>query len=152
MTDRDALIKRFMDKVQPEPMSGCWLWVGSLNGDGYGQFSIKGKSISAHRFSYMEFVGPIPDGLHLDHICRVRCCANPAHLEPVTNQENSIRGAKHGTYGKAQRDKTHCANGHPYAGDNLRFRPDTGYRICRTCDNSRKTVDGMKKKMEAAYV
>lgn len=79
----------------PEPNSGCWLWVGSVTGPGYGQISNpdrRGKPLLAHRVSYELHVGPIPEGFDLDHLCRVRCCINPRHLDPVTRRENLRRG------------------------------------------------------------
>lgn len=78
----------FQAHIHHEPNSGCWLWAGADNGGGYGKF--RGKY--AHRVSYEMRNGAIPEGLHLDHLCRVPCCVNPDHLEPVTNQENARRG------------------------------------------------------------
>lgn len=90
---RSPLLDRFMEKVSPEPNSGCWLWLGSEWGKGYGSFVIeRGKGCQAHRAAYELFVGPIPEGLQLDHKCRVHICVNPDHLEPVTQRENTIRG------------------------------------------------------------
>ncbi len=87
----------------------------------------------AHRFAYELTVGPIPKGLTIDHVrergCILELCCNPAHLEPVTLQENLLRG---GTFQAANAAKTHCPRGHPYAGGNLYVRPD-GSRRCRTC-------------------
>lgn len=84
------LPQRFWDKVRLEP-SGCWLWTANTN-RGYGNFTVAGKTRKAHRISYQTFVGAIPDGLALDHLCRVRACVNPSHLEPVTWAENVRRG------------------------------------------------------------
>ena len=83
----------FLSKVSPEPTSGCWLWTGGLEEKGYAVLckpNWKGHR-AAHRFSYETFVGPIPDGLQIDHKCRVRSCVNPDHLEPVTSAENNRR-------------------------------------------------------------
>lgn len=125
---RPSLEERFWNKVMPEPNSGCWLWDASTTPDGYGKFVVNGNLQPAHRFSYELNVGKIPEGLHLDHLCRVPQCVNPDHLEPVTRSENVRRGkcvALHVF-------KTHCPHGHEYAGDNLYVNPD-GRRICRTC-------------------
>lgn len=72
--------------------TGCWIWLGELNRNGYGRVCVKGKRPVAHRHVYETLVGPIPEGLLLDHLCRVRCCVNPSHLEPVTPKENTLRG------------------------------------------------------------
>jgi hypothetical protein len=71
----------------------CWLWKGALNA-GYGAFSYRGKTIGAHRVSYRHWIGTPPKGLHLDHLCGVRNCVNPWHLQPVTPRENIRRGSK----------------------------------------------------------
>lgn len=133
-------LDRFMAKVMPEPNSGCWLWMGWVNTEGYGQFGASGRSMGAHRWGYIALAGAIPAGLQLDHKCRVRCCVNPAHLEPVTNQENARRGALFGTMGKANAAKTHCRHGHSLAGDGaLVRRQKTGVRrrcvLCRQMQN-----------------
>lgn len=86
-----TVIERFMDKVSQEPNSGCWLWTAALNRHGYGAFSVLGKTKLAHRVGYELLVGAIPDELALDHLCSVVSCVNPAHLEPVTDAENTRR-------------------------------------------------------------
>lgn len=121
----------FDEKVHVEPNSGCWLWAGSTR-DGYGRFLHDGRFVQAHRWSYERVIGAVPEGLQLDHLCRTRCCVNPAHLEPVTLEENVRRGL----VGEHNRRKTACPQGHAYADDNLRRRP-SGHRRCRECDNSR---------------
>jgi hypothetical protein len=73
-------------------MDECWIWVGRLNRNGYGRVRTPEGEMMAHRTSYEAHVGPIPDGLLLDHVCRVRCCVRPSHLEPVTHRENTLRG------------------------------------------------------------
>ena len=106
----------------------CWLWTGRLRKDGYANFSFEGRHVLAHRFAYELEIGPIPDGLTLDHLCRVRHCVRPDHLEPVTQAEN----VKRGQTGWHNKLKTHCKNGHPFNETNTTIPPD-GYRRCRLC-------------------
>ena len=89
----DELDPRVVAKLMFEPMSGCWLWTASLGTYGYGSVRFGGQSRGAHRFVYEALVGPVPDGLDLDHLCRNRACVNPDHLEPVTRRVNALRGA-----------------------------------------------------------
>lgn len=84
----------YSDKILPEPNSGCWFWVGGLSGRGYGViYRKRGRNVRAHRVAVEMTKGPIPDGMVLDHLCRVHCCVNPDHLEAVTQGENVRRGA-----------------------------------------------------------
>lgn len=132
---------RFWDKVIPEPMSGCWLWVGGWGGhygecgSAYGVFRVGklalplGKEpVTAHRVTYHVLIGHVPEGKELDHKCRVRCCCNPVHLEPVTPRENGLRGK--GVAAENARSET-CPRRHPY--DAVRFRDDLPRRICSAC-------------------
>lgn len=119
--------ERFWPKVDAD--GDCWLWTGSQAGGGYGWFmGGKGKSIPAHRWAYEHLIGEVPEGLDLDHLCRVRRCVNPDHLEPVTRHVNVIRGAG----GKLNAAKTHCPAGHEYADSNL-IIDSKGRRRCRIC-------------------
>lgn len=120
---------RALEMYVPEPNSGCWLWIGSYAKTGYGMVN----TYLAHRVIYQALVGPIPESTpHLDHLCRVRCCVNPAHLEPVTPKENAIRGV--GFAGHHHR-ATCCPKGHPYDTENTVWRKtDRGLqRSCRIC-------------------
>lgn len=110
--------------------SGCWLFTGCTKPDGYGRFFYEGKQALAHRVGYEHFVGPIPAGLSLDHLCRVRNCVNPAHLEPVTHAENVKRGIGPTAINAT---KTHCVHGHPFDEANTYIHPTRGDRTCRAC-------------------
>jgi hypothetical protein len=96
LDNRTPASERFWQYVHPEPNTGCWLWSGSTSTGGYGYIldyeGAAKKAMRAHRWAYEKLRGPIPDGLHLDHLCRVRCCVNPDHLEAVTSGENTRRG------------------------------------------------------------
>jgi hypothetical protein len=122
------IIERFLARYEPEPNSGCWLWIGSVSGHGYGRFHSGKVSFAAHRFSYEVSRGHIPEQLELDHLCRVRMCVNPSHLEPVPHRENVLRG--HG-FAAIHAKKNACVSGHPLDG---RY---AGRRRCRTCDRMR---------------
>ena len=102
----------------------CWTWEGKRDCLGYGLCHFAGEWF-AHRVAYRLAVGPVPDGLELDHLCRNTSCANPAHLEPVTGAENIRRAVL------ARRERPHCANGHPYTAASLYVL--RGQRFCRTC-------------------
>ena len=119
--------------VRVDKSDSCWLWVGGRDGDGYGELKAGRKKIMAHRFAYEILVGPIPDSLTLDHLCRVRVCVNPDHLEPVTSVINVMRGESPWAINAR---KTHCVRGHLLEGSNLCERKD-GRRECRTCTRQR---------------
>lgn len=129
---RKEPIDRFMEKVRLDE-NGCVFWASTTSLNGYGQFWDGRRLVYAHRWAYEYFKGPIPDGLQLDHLCRNRNCANPAHLEPVTQRENIRRGDA----GAHLSAKTHCPQGHEYAGANLYVRPRGG-RDCRICRADRQ--------------
>lgn len=116
----------------------CWLWTAYKDKDGYGKFGINNKTFMAHRFSYEYFIGKIPDGFQIDHLCRVRNCVNPDHLEPVTPKENTNRG----NIAEYQKIKTHCPSGHEYSGKNNR-----GERICHKCINEKSKTYYYNKKL-----
>lgn len=109
--------------------TSCWLWQGATAKDGYGRFWLRGHLVLSHRLAYELLVGPIPEGLTIDHLCRTRSCGNPLHLEPVTNKENIMRGEGVGV--KASH-AIHCPKGHPYDLFNTFFCAD-GSRQCREC-------------------
>jgi len=135
--NEETRVRRFWERVHKT--DGCWLWTGALNDEGYG--AVRGpnkKNTRAHRFAYEITVGPIPPGLTLDHLCRTRNCVNPAHLEPVTNKENLLRGE--GWAAKNAR-KTHCVHGHEFTPDNIYTIPGRTWRECRKC----RYINGARK-------
>lgn len=115
--------ERFFEKVYMT--SECWPWLGNCTHDGYGRLG----GVLAHRISYERFVGAIPDGFEIDHLCRNRACVRPDHLELVTHRENMIRRAQL---------VTHCPRGHEYTPENTYFQRIAGGRVCRQCDRDRK--------------
>jgi hypothetical protein len=145
---KTRLLKR-VDKSGPIPESRpelgpCWLWLGSLDEDGYGHICRGGRcgsKTTAHRASFEAHVGIVPNGLQLDHLCRVRRCVNPDHLEPVTCAVNIARGKT----GESNRLKSHCRNGHPYDQKNTYFY--NGSRYCRACCATRRRVRDASRKL-----
>ena len=121
--------KRFEKKIVPVPLAGCWLWDAACMKNGYGVFGLGREVFPAHRVAWMMLHGPIPDGHHLDHLCSVRSCVNPAHLEPVPQAENNRRTVARGRHGGSL--KTHCPRGHEYSIENTRVYQ--GRRFCREC-------------------
>jgi hypothetical protein len=123
---RRPIIDRALEKLA-EDQNGCWIYHGALNEHGYGiVFRARGVSQAyVHRITYEYFVGEIPAGLQLDHLCRVRRCANPYHLEPVTGRVNSGRGAR--------ALRTHCKYGHEYTPENTVARPVPYGGFARRC-------------------
>lgn len=122
-----SILERFEKKVQHIPESGCWIWSGYLCNKGYGIFWFDGGAKKAHRISYELYVGQIPAGMVVDHVCRERSCVNPEHLRPVTSRENTHAD---GSIAPAKRNsqKTTCPKcGGPYSTDSR------GGRICRPC-------------------
>ncbi|WP_399559394.1 HNH endonuclease signature motif containing protein [Streptomyces chartreusis] len=138
--------ERFWAKVKKTET--CWLWTGAKTVAGYGQFTTAGRTDGAHRWAYEHLVGPIPAGLHIDHLCRTPACVNPAHLEPVTPRENNLRGD---TFTAKNVAKTHCPKGHAYDEGNTYVTPayrhnPSGARQCRACDRERKRATSWKRR------
>lgn len=119
--------ERFWLRV--EVGEGCWLWKAGTQATGHGRFYADRKAVPAHRFSYELLIGPIPEGLVIDHLCRNPSCVNPDHLEPVTQGENIRRGDNQGPIG---RRASKCPLGHPYDEINTYISP-SGIRDCREC-------------------
>lgn len=133
-----APLRRFESRVAVDPDSGCWLWAGGISSNGYGAFSVAYKSIAAHRFAYQLLVGPIPNGLELDHLCRNRACCNPDHLEAVTHLVNQRRRPQ----------RTHCKRGHEYTTENTYLKAN-GDRQCKECVRISSRARAAKKREQA---
>lgn len=125
--------ERFLDNVEKSP-SGCILWVGPKTTRDYGVLGVslghgKKRDVRAHRLAYELFVGPIPSGCEIDHLCRIHSCVSILHLEAVSHKVNVLRGTGVAAHCAT---KTHCKQGHPLSGPNLRTLKD-GKRACREC-------------------
>lgn len=118
----------------------CWLWTGAKSRSGYGHVVYAAKHWPAHRLIYELEVGPIPEGLQLDHLCRERRCVRPDHLEPVTAAENTRRAVAFRT---PPPPKSHCPHGHAYTDENLIADP-RGRRLCRACKSRRSVAHNRK--------
>lgn len=122
-------VDRFVAKV--DDTGDCWLWTAAITkATGYGKFYDGERVVLAHRWSYENFIGPIPDGLQIDHLCRVRHCVRPSHLEPVTPRENLMRGVR-------KTEQTECAHGHSL--DDA-LVDALGRRSCRDCKRNRQST------------
>lgn len=120
----------FWSKVQEDSKTGCWRWQAAKT-SGYGSFGVGcHRTALAHRVAYETLIGPVPDGMELDHLCRVRECCNPEHLEPVTHSENCARSP---LVGKWKLATTHCPRGHEYNDENTYYDRRRNKRQCRAC-------------------
>lgn len=135
-------LERFWDKVLFT--TDCWEWQNCKDGGGYGMFSVNDKLIKVHRFSYEIHKGKIPNGMQIDHLCRVRHCVNPEHLEVVTQKENVLRGVGHTAINAR---KTHCLRGHLLPKEKDLW----GSRNCLECDrlNTREAYKNNPEKNKA---
>lgn len=126
---------RFWARV--DKSGDCWLWTGAKTKAGYGTTRLprRGPHTTAHRVAYMLEIGPIPDGHHVHHECMRVDCVRPEHLRAVTPSENSLMSYSPNVGAAAQRAKTHCPQGHPYEGANLRVARD-GRRVCKSCSRA----------------
>lgn len=131
---RISALIRFWEKVTKTPT--CWLWTAYKLKAGYGTITINGKSVLAHRWAFEALIGPIPEGLTIDHLCKNTSCVNPYHMETVTLRENVLRAAPWKkacvASGKVQSAKTRCPEGHEYDAENTYVTPK-GRRDCKEC-------------------
>lgn len=139
------LTNRLVERLRNDEKTACWIWTGSTNG-GYGRIVIGSRSdgtrhaVSVHRLAYELFIGRVPNGMQLDHVCRNRSCCNPFHLDPVTAKENIRRSPIHNG------SKTHCKRGHLFTKENTILFPNRKWRKCRACKNERqyRTYHGLR--------
>lgn len=130
----DRLPENIRTGLVPNKETGCWEWTRARANGGYGVAYVDKVRWRVHRLTYTLLVGPIPERLQIDHLCRVPACANPDHLEAVTNQENTRRG----TAGDWQLAKTHCPQGHAYSPENTaRHKTSRKCRACHKASNIR---------------
>lgn len=131
----DKALARFYRKILCDVETRCWVWTAGTFTTGYGMFTFGSYPYLAHRASYQHFVGPVPDGLELDHLCRNTLCVNPDHLEAVTHSMNCKR---------ERLTRTHCPSGHPYTEENTyTWRNE---RMCRTCRRERMQIFYLRRK------
>lgn len=153
-SEKEFVLSRIKSRINITS-SGCWEWQGPKSHNGYGVLSLPQNlkellGSRVHRITYQIYVGDIPEGLQLDHLCRNRPCVNPQHVEPVTAKEN-IRRGETGKHNKHrgwlyQRMTTACVHGHPYDEKNTRIYK--GKKDCRECDRIRSRKKTEKRRME----
>lgn len=138
---------RFWEKVAlPSNAGECWEWQAGKDKDGYGKFSLVGRTVRPHRLSYVLRYGSIPEGLELDHTCRNRACINPSHLDPVTGKVNTLRGE---TITAQNARRTECVNGHPF--DVSYVRDGTRRRGCSICNKAKQKKHASTEEFRAKH-
>ena len=139
------VIDKILSCVEPFNDKGCLLYLGHITEQGYGRIKIKDKSYRVHRLIFEHFHGPLAVGLMPDHLCRVRHCIHPDHMEAVTNRVNLMRGVSPSAICAR---KTHCSKGHPY-GEESSVTPNRSKarRICRICDRAQNKIQYDKRKL-----
>src|SRR5262245_9618721 len=128
-------LQRLETRVEKITESGCWIWMGPVNRDGYGKVGMNHKHLRRHRAFYEGLVGPIPSGMQLDHVCLVRCCVRPDHMRLATARENTLAPGSEAIT-KRLGAKTHCPQGHEYSPENT-YVSKGPRRHCRACANER---------------
>lgn len=128
----NSQLRMFIEKVSIDPKSGCWIWRGSLDRNGYGEFLVGN---SAHRVAYTHWKGAVKKGKVIDHLCRTRNCVNPFHMKAVTSRDNTFAPGSRAN-AAINKIKTHCKYGHRLSGTNLHVRKN-GTRQCKQCNRDR---------------
>lgn len=145
----EAEITRFWGYVDVQGTDDCWPWLRSKDGKGYGVFCARDSRKKAHRISYIQRVGVIPDGLVIDHLCRNRECVNPKHLRVVTSRTNTLENSE--SIAAVHAAKTHCIVGHAFIGRNI-GRDRKGGRFCVECKNARQRIPNSTHKRRTPVV
>lgn len=151
----DAVRRRFDAKVAEPDENGCRLWCASLSRKGYGHFGLRGRGmVGAHRVAYvLAYREDIPQGMALDHLCRVRHCVNPEHLRVVTNGQNlRAPGSEH--WARERSEKTHCSRGHPLSGENVnayQLRRGRGRRQCEACMRAHNRLSSRRRQYGTSW-
>lgn len=144
VADLSIAAARIQAKTMPIPFSGCMVFMGAVNNLGYGTIKIDGKKKMVHRVMYEELVGKIPNGMVIDHKCRIPGCWNPSHLDVVTQAENVFRGfSPHANNAR----KSACDRGHPFDGKGFRLEPQPGGKVMRRCLICRRDRDRLRKRL-----
>lgn len=131
-TDRDGPTSDHRPDLGP-----CWVWTGGTV-RGYAYIRVGKRKVQAYRVNYERWIGPIPAGAVMDHLCRVRRCVRPTHVEPTTYRQNTIRSPLHTGMVKASRDR--CSQGHPFDKKNTYVPPGSNLRQCRRCNATNKLI------------
>jgi len=152
MTKHMTYSERFNQKITKTQT--CWLWIGAKCTGGYGIFWYNGKLVNAHRFSYLQHKGEIPDGLYICHLCDTRECVNPEHLWLGTASENMRDMIAKNRQGKNMRKKTHCRKKHEYTPENTRIKSKQGkkYQQCKTCEKDERTERLRRKRAQVLEI
>ncbi len=151
--DTFGFLDRFVAKIDVDPTTGCWLWNASIMPkDGYASFSFEGRTVRGHIYSHRHLFGQIDQKVYdRDHLCRVRHCVNPHHLEVVTKRENTLRGVSGAAQNAA---KTHCVRGHAFTDENtyVYIRDGWQHRGCRACKRTRQNAYAQAARFDAAQI
>lgn len=142
-----VVVERFWGKVTKYP--DCWIYGGPISDTGYGTVAIGGRTLLAHRLSYLLAHGDFPaSGMYSDHLCRVRACVNPAHLDVVTASTNFTRGIHQNALSHRA---NMCKRGHPFTPENTYVRRINGTRNCKTCARENTRLSRARRKIQRGY-